>query len=216
MDSHGDDTHRHSGWRYEPWRGVFYPKTLPQRRELEFASRAFPTIEINGSFYSLQRPASYQMWYEHTPPGFVFSIKGGRYITHLLRLKNCDKAMANFFASGIFNCARRRDPPLAVPAASGTTKSAPRLFRMLQRVEKRARARAQTRCALPGARLGIDCKPAARHAVEIATRASSTRVVAHFTAPRRAVVAERGENGRSTRRHRRLMYTRCTAARSCT
>lgn len=73
-----------SGWRYEPWRGVFYPKELAQRRELEFASRAFPTIEINGSFYSLQHPASYQSWYDETPPDFVFAIKGGRYITQMV------------------------------------------------------------------------------------------------------------------------------------
>ena len=99
-----------SGWRYEPWRGVFYPKDLPQRRELEFASRGFPTIEINGSFYSLQHPQSYQSWYEATPPGFVFAIKGGRYITHLLRLRNAERAIANFFASGIFNLREKIGP----------------------------------------------------------------------------------------------------------
>ena len=77
-----------SGWRYEPWRGIFYPRDLAQRRELEFASRAFATIEINGSFYSLQTPASYAAWYRATPPGFVFSLKGPRFITHMLRLKN--------------------------------------------------------------------------------------------------------------------------------
>ncbi len=53
-----------SGWRYAPWRGVFYPPGLPQRRELEFASRMLPTIEINGSFYSLQRPESYAQWHD--------------------------------------------------------------------------------------------------------------------------------------------------------
>jgi uncharacterized protein YecE (DUF72 family) len=99
-----------SGWRYGPWRGVFYPKDLAQRRELEFASRAFPTIEINGSFYSLQHPASYDMWYRETPPGFVFAIKGGRYITHMLRLKNCESALANFLASGIFNLREKIGP----------------------------------------------------------------------------------------------------------
>src|SRR5687768_18167020 len=61
-----------SGWRYEPWRGVFYPDGLPQRRELEFAARHFPTLEINGSFYSLQRPEYYEQWCRETPPGFVF------------------------------------------------------------------------------------------------------------------------------------------------
>ena len=59
-----------SGWRYEPWRGVFYPKGHAQRRELEFASRAFPTIELNGSFYSLQHPQSYQSWYDETDDPF--------------------------------------------------------------------------------------------------------------------------------------------------
>jgi uncharacterized protein YecE (DUF72 family) len=99
-----------SGWRYEPWRGVFYPKALAQRRELEFASRAFPTIEINGSFYSLQHPDSYACWHRDTPPGFVFAIKGGRYITHLLRLRNVERALANFFASGIFNLREKIGP----------------------------------------------------------------------------------------------------------
>src|SRR5688500_5426602 len=91
-----------SGWRYAPWRGIFYPKELSQRRELEFASRAFPTIELNGSFYSLQRPESYAAWYDETPDGFVLAIKGSRYITHMLRLSNIERALANFFASGIF------------------------------------------------------------------------------------------------------------------
>ncbi|MDB5873402.1 MAG: hypothetical protein JWQ07_2844 [Ramlibacter sp.] len=91
-----------SGWRYTPWRGHFYPKGLPQWRELEHASRAFPTLELNGSFYSLQRPSSYALWAEQTPPGFVFAIKGSRYITHMLKLRNVEVALANFFASGLF------------------------------------------------------------------------------------------------------------------
>ncbi len=60
-----------SGWRYGPWRGVWYPDGLAQRRELEFCGHHFPTVEINGSFYSLQRPGSYDAWYRATPPGFV-------------------------------------------------------------------------------------------------------------------------------------------------
>lgn len=75
-----------SGWRYAPWRGPFYPADLPRRAELEYASCRFATIEINGSFYSLQRPESYAQWYAQTPEGFVFSLKGGRYITHMRRL----------------------------------------------------------------------------------------------------------------------------------
>lgn len=90
-----------SGWRPPPWRKIFYPAKLAQRRELEFASRALPSIEINGSFYALQRPSSYQQWYDQTPPGFVFSIKATRYITHILRLRDIETPLANFFASGL-------------------------------------------------------------------------------------------------------------------
>ena len=65
-----------SGWRYAGWRKKFYPRDLAQRRELEFASRTFNSVEINGAFYSLQLPLSYLRWYSETPPGFVFSVKG--------------------------------------------------------------------------------------------------------------------------------------------
>jgi uncharacterized protein YecE (DUF72 family) len=101
-----------SGWRYKPWRGTFYPADLPQRSELAYASRVLPTIEINGSFYSLQRPTSYASWYADTPPGFVFSIKGPRYITHMLRLREVEEPLANFFASGIFNLKEKLGPVL--------------------------------------------------------------------------------------------------------
>lgn len=99
-----------SGWRYAGWRGVFYPAGLVQRRELEFASRALPSIEINGSFYALQRPQSYAAWYEATPPDFVFSVKGNRYITHVRRLRDVEKPLANFFASGVFNLREKLGP----------------------------------------------------------------------------------------------------------
>ncbi len=89
-----------SGWRYAPWRGAFYPEGLAQRRELEYASRAFASIEINGSFYSLQSPASWAQWRDQVPDGFVFAVKGPRFITHMLRLRGVDRALANFFASG--------------------------------------------------------------------------------------------------------------------
>ena len=89
-----------SGWRYTPWRGHFYPPGLAQSRELQHASRAFNSLELNGSFYSLQRPASYVQWANDTPPGFVFAVKGGRYITHMLKLRNAQTALANFLASG--------------------------------------------------------------------------------------------------------------------
>ena len=89
-----------SGWRYGPWRGDFYPKGLPQRRELEYASRQVGSIEINGSFYGLQTPQRYASWYDTTPPGFVFSVKAPRYITHVKRLREVEQPLANFFASG--------------------------------------------------------------------------------------------------------------------
>jgi uncharacterized protein YecE (DUF72 family) len=101
-----------SGWRYAPWRGRFYPTDLPQRAELEYAARCFSTIEINGSFYSLQRPRSWQSWYEATPDDFVFCVKGPRFITHMLRLKEAEKPLANFFASGIFKLREKLGPIL--------------------------------------------------------------------------------------------------------
>jgi uncharacterized protein YecE (DUF72 family) len=101
-----------SGWRYAPWRGAFYPDDLPQRAELAYASRKFRTIEINGSFYSLQRPEFYARWSAETPQGFVFSVKGPRYVTHMLRLRNVEAALANFFASGVANLGDKLGPVL--------------------------------------------------------------------------------------------------------
>ena len=92
-----------SGWRYAGWRGVFYPPGLAQSRELAFASRAVTTIEINGTHYSLQSPDSFRAWHDATPDDFVFSVKGPRYLTHMLRFRDetAEPAMANFFASGV-------------------------------------------------------------------------------------------------------------------
>lgn len=101
-----------SGWRYAPWRGVFYPEGFAQRRELEYASSIFPTIEINGSFYSLQSPQSWQKWHDQTPADFVFAVKGPRYITHLLRLREFEPALANFLASGVLRLGPKLGPML--------------------------------------------------------------------------------------------------------
>jgi uncharacterized protein YecE (DUF72 family) len=90
-----------SGWRYPRWRNDWYPKGLAQRRELEYTASRLSSIEINGSFYSLQRPASYLAWYESTPEDFVFAVKGARFITHLKRLTGVEVPLANFFASGV-------------------------------------------------------------------------------------------------------------------
>lgn len=89
-----------SGWTYPRWRGAFYPKGLAQKNELAFASRLFNSIEVNGSFYCLQSPATYRAWYDQAPPGFLFSVKGSRFITHMKKLNEPRQALANFFASG--------------------------------------------------------------------------------------------------------------------
>lgn len=99
-----------SGWRYQPWRGVFYPDDLRQDDELAYASRALPSIELNGSFYALQKPESYAEWYAATPKDFVFSVKGNRFITHTKRLKEIDGPVANVLASGVFNLREKLGP----------------------------------------------------------------------------------------------------------
>lgn len=101
-----------SGWTYAPWRGTFFPKGLRQADELAFASRSVNTIEINGTFYSLQRPSSFAAWHAHTPPGFLFSVKGPRYITHILRLREARTALANFLASGVLRLGEKLGPML--------------------------------------------------------------------------------------------------------
>jgi uncharacterized protein YecE (DUF72 family) len=99
-----------SGWRYAPWRGRFYPEDLPQDKELAYASRKVCTVEINGTFYSLQKPAFFEHWRDETPGGFVFAVKGPRFITHTLRLRNLDEPLANFFASGVLALREKLGP----------------------------------------------------------------------------------------------------------
>jgi uncharacterized protein YecE (DUF72 family) len=101
-----------SGWRYAGWRGKFYPKDLPQHRELEFAANTFNSVEINGSFYSLQLPSSYQRWFEATPADFLFAVKGGRFITHMKKLRGVETPLANFFASGVLALRQKLGPIL--------------------------------------------------------------------------------------------------------
>lgn len=101
-----------SGWRYEPWRGVFYPPGLRQDDELTHASSLLNSIEINGTFYSLQSPKSFASWAADVPPDFIFAVKGPRFITHIRRLKNAKEPLANFFASGILRLGRALGPIL--------------------------------------------------------------------------------------------------------
>lgn len=101
-----------SGWVYPPWRGEFYPRGLAHRRELEYLSRRLDSVEINASFYSLQRPSSYRAWHDQTPADFEFAVKGGRFITHLKRLRDVDAPLANFFASGVLALGAKLGPLL--------------------------------------------------------------------------------------------------------
>jgi uncharacterized protein YecE (DUF72 family) len=160
-----------SGWRYAPWRGSFYPANLPQRAELEYVARRFSTLEINGSFYSLQRPESYAQWYAQTPAGFVFSLKGGRYITHMLRLREIEQPLANFFASGVFNLREKLGPILwqFPPNFKYDPQRMERFFRLLPRDTRTAGALARHRSQwMKGrVRLAIDARRALRHAVEV-------------------------------------------------
>ena len=101
-----------SGWRYAPWRGDFYPEGLPQRRELEYAASKLTSIEVNGSFYSLQRPTSWEKWRSEMPDDFLFSVKGGRFITHMKRLQDVEVPLANFFAQGVLALGPKLGPIL--------------------------------------------------------------------------------------------------------
>lgn len=101
-----------SGWRYKNWRGDFYPKGLAQRRELEYISRQLGSVEINGSFYSLQKPEFYRRWYDETPEEFVFAVKGARFVTHMKRLRDVATPLANFFASGVLALGDKLGPVL--------------------------------------------------------------------------------------------------------
>jgi uncharacterized protein YecE (DUF72 family) len=156
-----------SGWRYE----VFYPEGLAQRRELEFCGQHFSTVEINGSFYSLQRPEYYEAWYRETPPGFLFSVKGSRYITHMLRLRNVEKPLANFYASGILNLRDKLGPFLwqfpemfhyKPERLEAFFKLLPRHTEEALRLARRRDARMTGR-----SRLAIDARRPLRHAIEI-------------------------------------------------
>lgn len=89
-----------AGWVFEPWRGTFFPSGLVQKKELNYASRHLTSIEINATFRGNQKPESFARWAGETPEGFQFSIKGPQLVTHIKRLKNCEDALAGFFASG--------------------------------------------------------------------------------------------------------------------
>jgi uncharacterized protein YecE (DUF72 family) len=169
--SRGDIRIGISGWRYEPWRGVFYPDGLPQHRELEYASRMFPTIELNGSFYSLQRPEYYAEWHDETPDDFVFAVKGAKYITHQRRLKEVATPLANFLASGVLELKAKLGPilwqfPPMLPFKPDRFEA---FFEMLPRDTEAAAVLARQHDARLDGRAATeaDRKRPLRHAVEI-------------------------------------------------
>jgi uncharacterized protein YecE (DUF72 family) len=101
-----------SGWTYKSWRGRFYPEGLPHKRELAHIGSIFPTVEINGTFYSMQRPESFGRWAELTPDDFVFSVKGPRFLTHMKRLNDPVAPLGNFVASGLLRLGAKLGPVL--------------------------------------------------------------------------------------------------------
>ena len=137
-----------SGWRYAGWRGDFYPKKLAQRKELEYASRMFSTIEINGTFYSLQRPTSFEQWAAETPDDFVFSLKGSRFITHMKKLRGVEEALANYFAQGLLLLGPKLGPILwqFPPNLSFDRTRFEVFFRLLPRSTKEAGVMAESHC----------------------------------------------------------------------
>ena len=101
-----------SGWTYEPWRGVFYPDALAVAKELAYASKIFNAIEVNGTFYGLQKPHTFEKWAAQTPDDFIFTLKAPKYITHQRRLLDIEQAVANFFVSGVLKLGPKLGPIL--------------------------------------------------------------------------------------------------------
>jgi uncharacterized protein YecE (DUF72 family) len=98
------------GWNYQPWRGLFYPKGLPQKRELEFASRQLTSIEINATYYSAFSATSFAKWRAETPDGFVFAVKGSRYCTNRRQLAEGAESIKRFVGQGITELRDRLGP----------------------------------------------------------------------------------------------------------
>jgi uncharacterized protein YecE (DUF72 family) len=159
-----------SGWRYAGWRGDFYPPGLPQRRELEYASDRMGAIELNGSFYSLQRATSYVAWRDGTRPGLTFAVKGGRFITHMKKLAGVETALANAYASGVLALGPKLGPMLwQLPPTLGY--DADRLsafFDLLPRTTMQAVELARGHDAkVPDPWLRTDVDRPLRHALEV-------------------------------------------------
>lgn len=180
-----------SGWRYDEWRGTFYPEGVPQRRELEYASRQLNSIELNGSFYSLQRPRSYLQWSKETPEDFVFSVKGGQFITHVRRLENVASPLANFLAQGLLLLGRKLGPILwqLPPAFKFNPQLLQEFFDLLPRTHKQAASFARQRDDWMADRSWLDVEEdlPLRHAIE--TRNKSFAVPEYISLLRKNQIA---------------------------
>jgi uncharacterized protein YecE (DUF72 family) len=100
------------GWVFPPWRGTFYPAGLPQSQELGYASRHLTAIEINGTFYNSGKAESFRKWRDETPDGFVFSLKGPRFVTHRNELASAGDALQLFFSRGVLELGDKLGPIL--------------------------------------------------------------------------------------------------------
>lgn len=160
-----------SGWRYPPWRGGFYPPKLPQRQELAFASRQLTSIEVNASFYGLQRPSSWLNWHDATPDGFVFSVKGPKEITHTRRLQDVRTPLADFFASGVLALRDKLGPVLwqFPPQLAFDAGRLAAFFALLPHDTEAAHALAKGHDARLGGFTWLEATPSRplRHAVEV-------------------------------------------------
>ena len=171
MPTKGDIRIGISGWNYPPWRGVFYPKGLAQKKELAYAASQFRSIEINGTFYSLQRPEYFEAWDQATPKDFIFAIKGSQYITHMRRLIDVRAALANFFASGLLRLGAKMGPVLwqFPPNFRFESQRLEKFFKLLPRdTESAARlARRHDKRVSGRSWLRTDANRVIRHAIEI-------------------------------------------------
>jgi len=160
-----------SGWRYKGWRGSFYPEDLPHRRELEYAAQHFDTIELNGSFYSLQRPQNYKQWHDETPDDFTFAVKGSRYITHMLKLNNAEAPLSNFIAQGLLRLGKKLGPILwqFPPQFAFNPEKLQNFFDLLPRTQSEAArlARRHDQRLKGRSWLQIEADIPIRHAIEI-------------------------------------------------
>jgi uncharacterized protein YecE (DUF72 family) len=175
-----------SGWNYPGWRGDFYPKGLPQKRELEYAAERMTSIEINGSFYSLQRPSSYLDWRKRTPDDFVFAVKGTRFITHMKKLSDVEVPLANFLASGVLALGPKLGPLLwQLPPNLGFNADRMRaFFELLPRTTAQAAEVAthhDERIAEDREYLTYDADRPLRHALEVRHNSFATPAAVELT-----------------------------------